>query len=181
MTIDIIDLGDPQYADLSPVQLSMVRVAQGKKDAILAKANDAVRQLIYLLTANDIARSTVRERERARIEAQAEADVETVREDRRATNSARTAIPRTRITISPIRSAFSSSGITIWRSHPIRTPDCRRTRETRLRAPISESFIKRSTSCSLPIAELRNFAARATARAATLYLARYKILHDSPN
>ncbi len=81
MTIDIIDLGDPQYADLSPVQLSMVRVAQGKKDAILAKANDAVRQLIYLLTANDIARSTVRERERARIEAQAEADVETVRED----------------------------------------------------------------------------------------------------
>ena len=81
MTIDIIDLGDPQYADLSPVQLSMVRVAQGKKDAILAKANDAVRQLIYLLTANDIARSTVRERERARIEAQAEAEVETVRED----------------------------------------------------------------------------------------------------
>ena len=81
MTIDIIDLGDPQYADLSPVQLSMVRVAQGKKDAILAKANDAVRQLIYLLTANDIARSTMRERERARIEAQAEADVETVRED----------------------------------------------------------------------------------------------------
>lgn len=32
MTIDIIDLSDPKYAELSPVQLAMVREAQRRKD-----------------------------------------------------------------------------------------------------------------------------------------------------
>ena len=45
MTIDIIDLTDPEYADLNAVQLSMVRVAQGKKDDILARAEEEKTQL----------------------------------------------------------------------------------------------------------------------------------------
>ncbi len=81
MKIDIIDLTDPQYADLSPVQLSMVRVAQGKKDEILLKANDAASELFMLMLANGNARSEARERETERIMAQANADVDVVRED----------------------------------------------------------------------------------------------------
>ncbi len=81
MTIDIIDLTDPQYADLSPVQLSMVRVAQGKKNDILAKADAERKELLYLLLRNENARSSVRAREEARIKAQADADVEVVKED----------------------------------------------------------------------------------------------------
>ena len=81
MTIDIIDLTDPQYADLSPVQLAMVRAAQAKKDSILAKAASECRELLYILLQNDNARSSVREQETARIEAQADADVTLVRED----------------------------------------------------------------------------------------------------
>ena len=81
MTIDIIDLTDPQYADLSPVQLSMVRVAQGKKNDILAKADAERKELLYLLLRNENARSSVRAREETRIKAQADADVEVVKED----------------------------------------------------------------------------------------------------
>ncbi len=81
MTIDIIDLSDPAYSDLSAVQLSMVRVAQGKKNDILAKADSEIEELLFLLLRNDNARSSVKEREEARIRAQAEADVEIVRED----------------------------------------------------------------------------------------------------
>ena len=40
MTIDIIDLTDPEYNDLSAVQLAMVRVAQTKKNEILAQAQE---------------------------------------------------------------------------------------------------------------------------------------------
>ena len=35
MTIDIVDLTSPDYANLSPVQLSMVRAAQAKKDKLV--------------------------------------------------------------------------------------------------------------------------------------------------
>lgn len=81
MTIDIIDLNDPDYADLNAVQLSMVRAAQAKKNNIVAEADDAVKELFYLLLKNDNARSYVRTKEEARIRAQQEADIEAVRED----------------------------------------------------------------------------------------------------
>ena len=81
MTIDIIDLTDPDYADLNAVQLAMVRAAQVKKDKIVAEADDAVRELFYLLLKNDNARSYVRTKEEARIRAQADAEIEAVRED----------------------------------------------------------------------------------------------------
>ncbi len=81
MTIDIIDLSDPQFADLSPVQLSMVRVAQTQKNSILAKAAAETEQLLYLTLANNFARGSVRTREEETIRTQAEADVEAVKED----------------------------------------------------------------------------------------------------
>ena len=59
MTIDIIDLTDPEYDDLSAVQLAMVRVAQTKKNEILAQAQEEKERLKNLLIANNFARSDV--------------------------------------------------------------------------------------------------------------------------
>ena len=81
MTIDIIDLTDPEYADLNAVQLSMVRVAQGKKDDILARAEEEKTQLKNQLIANNFARSSVFEYTAQRIDDAATAEVEVVKED----------------------------------------------------------------------------------------------------
>ncbi len=81
MTIDIIDLSDPDYSDLDAVQLTMVRTAQVKKNKIVADAGEAIKKLAYHLLKNDNARSSVREREEAQILAKRDADVDEVKED----------------------------------------------------------------------------------------------------
>ena len=81
MTIDIIDLTDPDYADLNAVQLSMVRVAQGKKNEILARAQEEKTQLQNQLFANNFVRSSVFEYTQDRIDEEAEAEVDVVKED----------------------------------------------------------------------------------------------------
>ncbi len=81
MTIDIIDLTDPEYADLSPVQLAMVRVAQGKKNEILADAAEEKDRLQNQLISNHFARSSVMQYARERIDSEAEAQIEVVKED----------------------------------------------------------------------------------------------------
>ena len=81
MTIDIIDLNDPQFSDLNSLQLAMVRAAQAKKDDVLAKAHAEKKQLGYLLLANDNYRSHAREREGKAIDAQAELEISILRED----------------------------------------------------------------------------------------------------
>ena len=81
MTIDIIDLTDPEYADLSPVQLAMVRVAQGKKNEILADAAEEKDRLQNQLISNHFARSSVMQYARERIDIEAEAQIEVVKED----------------------------------------------------------------------------------------------------
>ena len=81
MTIDIVDLTDPAYSDLNAVQLAMVRAAQARKNSILAKAQSEVQELFYLMLANNNVRSTARAREEAAIMAQAEVDIEVVKDD----------------------------------------------------------------------------------------------------
>ncbi len=81
MTIDIIDLTSPEYSDLSPVQLAMVRVAQAKKDELLEEAKRDKAELLYLMLGNQTARSTAVTRENARIDAEAQRQVDAVRED----------------------------------------------------------------------------------------------------
>ncbi len=81
MTIDIIDLTDPEYSDLSPVQLSMVRVAQGKKNDILADAEEEKTRLQDQLIVNNFARSSIFPYAEARVDAEASAQVDAVRED----------------------------------------------------------------------------------------------------
>lgn len=81
MTIDIIDLNDPDYADLSAVQLSMVRVAQGKKNEILAAAQREKDELRDQLIANHFARSSVMEYAEDRIDEEAQEQIAVVKED----------------------------------------------------------------------------------------------------
>ncbi len=81
MTIDIIDLSDPAYQDLSSVQMAMVRAAQTKKNAIVAACNAEKRKLFYFMLANNTARSNVRAFEEERLDAEAEEEIAGVRED----------------------------------------------------------------------------------------------------
>lgn len=81
MTIDIVDLTDPQYADLNAVQLSMVRAAQSKKDGILKKAEEEKRQLFFLMLSRGVARSTALARERDFYDEEAAREIETVKAD----------------------------------------------------------------------------------------------------
>ena len=80
MTIDIIDLTDPQYSGFNPAQLKLVREAQRKKNAILAKSESDILALLYHLIENRNARTSARKRREAQIRAQAEEEIDLVRE-----------------------------------------------------------------------------------------------------
>ena len=69
MTIDIIDLNDPQYSNLSSLQLAMVRAAQVKKNELVAAAEEEKRSLMYLMLSHNTARSMTRVYEEERIDA----------------------------------------------------------------------------------------------------------------
>ncbi len=81
MTIDIIDLTDPQYSQLNAVQLSMVRAAQGKKDKILAGAQTEKDQLFRKMAANGIASSSAYSYAVQEIDEKAQSDVDVIKQD----------------------------------------------------------------------------------------------------
>lgn len=81
MTIDIVDLTSAEYANLSPIQLAMVRAAQTKKNKIVSKAEDDKRELKFFMMSNNTARSTALQYAIASIESQKQADIETVKSD----------------------------------------------------------------------------------------------------
>ena len=81
MTIDIVDLTSPDYSDLSPVQLAMVRAAQSKKDKIVKEAEKNQNELKFFMIANNTARSTALRDAIGEIEKQKLADIETVKND----------------------------------------------------------------------------------------------------
>lgn len=81
MKIDIIDLTDPKYSGLKPKQLMAVREAQGKKNEILAKAKKTADELFYLLMDHHFERSSTYDNYVAQINAEAENDVENLRDD----------------------------------------------------------------------------------------------------
>lgn len=81
MEIDIIDLTDPEYADLSPVQLSMVRVAQAKKNNILAKMDEELRELFNIMHGNWNARADAYSREERNYIVNADLQIQAVQED----------------------------------------------------------------------------------------------------
>ncbi len=81
MTIDIVDLTSPDYSDLSPVQLAMVRAAQSKKDKIVKEAEKNQNELKFFMIANNTSRSTALRDAIGEIEKQKLADIETVKND----------------------------------------------------------------------------------------------------
>ena len=81
MTIDIVDLTDPNYSDLSPVQLAMVRAAQAKKDKILAEAEEEKERYFYMMLANNVVRSSALEAKKRALDEDAAAEIERVKSD----------------------------------------------------------------------------------------------------
>ena len=83
MTIDIVDLSSPEYSNLSPVQLAMVRAAQAKKDKLVAEADKNKNELKYFMLSNNVARSTALRDAIAEIDTKKNQDIEAVRSDLR--------------------------------------------------------------------------------------------------
>lgn len=81
MTIDIIDLNDPAYKDLSALQLAMVRAAQAKKDQLVAQGEQEKRRVFYQTLSHNFVRTVTRKYEEERIAAEIDRKVEAVRED----------------------------------------------------------------------------------------------------
>ena len=81
MIIDIVDLTDPEYSDLNAVQVAMVREAQQKKNKILARAEEEKTEYLSLLLAGDMARNSFYALTKARVDADAQAEIAAVKED----------------------------------------------------------------------------------------------------
>ena len=81
MVIDIIDLDDEAYQNLTSVQLAMVRAAQTKKNEILAKAEEKKKKFLMTLLTNNVARSSMRRNYDAQANADAQSQVDVIRED----------------------------------------------------------------------------------------------------
>ncbi len=81
MVIDIIDLTDENYSNLSTVQLAMVNAAQTKKNKILADAETQKGNRFRLMLSNNVARSSALQDEYAAIDAEAQREVEVVKAD----------------------------------------------------------------------------------------------------
>lgn len=79
MEIDIIDLTDEKYQDLSAVQLALVREAQAKKDEIVYDAEQEKAELFRLMLSNLAVRSSVIADKQLEIDARMEEEVELVR------------------------------------------------------------------------------------------------------
>ncbi len=81
MVIDIIDLSDENYKNLSAVQLAMVRAAQAKKDKLLSEADELCGELFRMVLSNNALRSTALRDRLAKERADAQRQVEAVRAD----------------------------------------------------------------------------------------------------
>ncbi len=81
MVIDIIDLTDDAYADLTGVQLAMVNAAQVRKNAILAAAAEQKQELFLSLLARNAVRSSAYEAQADKIDVDAQAEIDVVKED----------------------------------------------------------------------------------------------------
>ncbi len=81
MDIDIIDLTSPDYANLSRIQLAMVRAAQAKKNEILSDAEREKGEYFRMLLSNRMARSSMRTKKNEEIDAQAAEKIDVVRSD----------------------------------------------------------------------------------------------------
>ena len=80
MDIDIIDLNDEKYQNLSAVQLALVREAQVKKNEIMYDAQQETEELFRLMLSNRAVRSSVIADKQLEISRRAEEEVDVVRD-----------------------------------------------------------------------------------------------------
>ena len=81
MAIDIIDLTDPRYANLTPVMLAMVREAQAKKDAMVLAAAGTKKNLFKRMLRDNVVYSVTREYEEKAIDERLQEKIEALRAD----------------------------------------------------------------------------------------------------
>ena len=81
MKIDIINLNDPKYSNLSYAQLALVRAAQVKKNKLLADAAAEKDELFRTLTGNHFARTTSYNFFCKRLDNETSAKISDLRED----------------------------------------------------------------------------------------------------
>ena len=81
MIIDIIDLTDEEYSDLSAVQMAMVREAQEKKNKIVAETEQQKEEYLSMLVSNNTAHNTFYALTKARLDADAEEQIAVVKDD----------------------------------------------------------------------------------------------------
>ena len=81
MVIDIIDMTDEQYANLSSVQLAMVRAAQAQKDKTLQAAEEEKAQLFRFMLSDRAARSSALQCSWEQIDDAAEEEIARIKAD----------------------------------------------------------------------------------------------------
>lgn len=81
MVIDIIDLTDEEFQNLTSVQLAMVNTAQAEKNEILASAEEKKEKQLKVFLENHTARSSIRKNFNEQVDSEANRQVDIVRED----------------------------------------------------------------------------------------------------
>lgn len=81
MQIDIIDLTDPCYSELSPVQLALVRAAQVKKNKLVSATEEKRQKFVNKLVTNHFSHSLVYTLQQSAIEKALEEEIDVIRED----------------------------------------------------------------------------------------------------
>ncbi len=81
MVIDIVDLEEEEFQNLTSVQLSMIRSAQAQKDKLLSDAKEKKDKFLRTLLSNGVARSTLVEDYGAQLDAEAEVKIAVIKED----------------------------------------------------------------------------------------------------
>ena len=81
MQIDVIDLTNPCYSALSPVQLAAVRAAQVKKNKAVAATEEKKQKFINKLVSNHFSHSLVYSLQQSLFDEELERDVDMIREE----------------------------------------------------------------------------------------------------
>ena len=81
MVIDIVDLSDPKFSGLTPIQLALVREAQKKKDSVVGAAAAEKKKMYERMLKDNVVYSVTREYEEAAIDKRTEQKIELIREE----------------------------------------------------------------------------------------------------
>lgn len=81
MEIDIIEMTDEEFSELTKVQQAMVTSAQAQKNSILLKAEQKKEELLEKLLDRNISRTSLKEAYALSVDGEANAEIDVLRED----------------------------------------------------------------------------------------------------